>query len=89
MSLTEDRGELPVHTIDAVPWAELPDRCIIQLHWHPVEPLLSRFRHRLRVVTVTRHPLAVLVSILQYCQHIDETWKWLSGREEVKRAPQA
>jgi hypothetical protein len=73
-------GEIAVHRPADVPWDDLPPRCILQLHWHNVEPLTSLLRaHRFRTLTLVRHPFEALISVLQYCQHIDETYKWLDG----------
>ena len=33
--------EYAVHTPDGLPWTELPDRCIVQLHWRK-EPAFER-----------------------------------------------
>jgi hypothetical protein len=74
------RGELAVHEPGHVPWGDLPADCVLELHWRRAEPLTALVRtHGFRVVTLARHPLAVLISILQYAQHIDETVKWLRG----------
>jgi hypothetical protein len=74
------KGELAVHDPADVPWNDLPARCILQLHWHRTEPFTALLRqHRFRTLTLVRHPLDVLVSILQLSQHTRETGCWLKS----------
>jgi hypothetical protein len=80
-------GELFVHDPSQVPWDNLPPRCILQLHWHRVEPFLTLLRkHRFRSLTLVRHPLDVLISVLQLSQHTTETACWL-GSEGGDESP--
>ena len=48
----------------------IPDRCIVQLHWYR-EPNLQRFLNdrRFKTLVLARHPLDVLVSILNFIRH--------------------
>ncbi len=72
--------EWEVHSPDEVDWARLSSRCILQLHWHRVEPFTSLLdRHQFRVVVLSRHPLDVLVSILHFAPHEPQTARWLEG----------
>jgi hypothetical protein len=72
--------ELAVHRPDDVPWTTLPPRCVLQLHWHFGEPFRSLLEeHQFRVVTLARHPIDVLISVLRYASNETETWRWLDG----------
>jgi hypothetical protein len=80
-------GELAVHLPGDVPWAALPERCVLQLHWHRVEPFVSLLReHRFRVVTLARHPIDVLISILRFAPYQPATARWLAGEGGDERA---
>ena len=69
--------DLAVHTPEEIPWDEL-DSVILQLHWMPTPALLAMFEERgVRVVSIARHPLDVLVSIVQYARSGKETARWL------------
>ena len=71
---------LAVPRPDDLDWAGLPEECVLQLHWHRTPALLQRLgQEGFRVVSVTRHPLDVLISILQFCLHDDSTLQWLDG----------
>lgn len=77
--------ELPVHHPGDLEWSRLPDRAVIQLHW-PRTTYLQRLLEGagFKVVTITRHPFDVLVSILRLAQTEPETlgWLWGSGGDE-------
>lgn len=66
------------------PWElldrELPARCIVQVHW-PCEPELRAFlgEHHFRPAVILRHPLDVLISILQFAPHEPQTACWMDG----------
>ena len=76
----QPNGELAVHHPDDVPWADLPARSVLQIHWHHADPLKTLLRtHRFRPVTLVRHPLDVLISILQLSPHSEETARWMDG----------
>lgn len=69
-----------VHHPDAVDWTSQPARTVCQLHWLPDDDLLRAWRtHGVRVVSIARHPLDVLVSILNFAQEARETGRWLGG----------
>ena len=72
--------ELSVDTPAAVPWTGLPDDVVLQLHWPPAGDLLDALDgHGFRTVVVARHPLDVLISILQFAQTEGRTARWLNG----------
>ncbi len=71
-----------VHHPCALDWSALSDRCIVQLHWHPTELFRNLLdAHGFRVVTIVRHPLDVLLSILHFCGNEPETLCWLQGED--------
>ena len=71
---------LSAHRPARVDWSALPAECVFQLHWH-YDPDLVRLldEHGFRVATLARHPLDVLMSILQFARHAD-TDGWLDAR---------
>jgi hypothetical protein len=76
--------DLPVasrHELADADWAALPEALALQIHW-PREPgFLDRLRaHGFRVLTVARHPLDVLISILHVAVYDVESERWLAGR---------
>ena len=76
-----------VHSPREVDWSALPDRYVLQIHWPPSESWLRRLRqHNFRVVSIARHPAAVLLSILRFAQRDDSTSRWLLGRAGNERA---
>ncbi|HEY3962108.1 MAG TPA: methyltransferase domain-containing protein [Gaiellaceae bacterium] len=74
--------ELSVDTPAGVLWGELPADVVVQLHWPPT----AQLQHDLKAagfstVALARHPLDVLLSILQFAQHEARTARWLNGAE--------
>jgi hypothetical protein len=65
---------------DEVDWGNLPARCVVQLHWLP-QPALRETLDRNRVVpiTIARHPLDVLISILHFATTWPKTALWAGG----------
>lgn len=62
----------------------VPERCVFQLHWYR-EPNFQDFlaKHRFRIVTLARHPLDVLISVLHFVRHEPATARWLNGNCEI------
>lgn len=61
-------------------WAELLPECVLQIHW----PRTAEFDSRLaengfRVLTIARHPLDVLISVLHFAWYEPTTADWLRG----------
>lgn len=52
----------------------IPDRCVLQIHWYR-EPNFQRFlfENRFKVVSIARHPLDVLISILHFIRYDQST----------------
>ena len=72
--------EVSAHTPGEVDWGGLPERCVLQIHWPRTRPFRTMLRrNRFRVVALARHPLDVLLSILQFAPHEPETARWLDG----------
>ena len=73
--------ELPVHHPGDLDWTSLPERVVIQLHWPRTKYLQSLLEGaKVKVVTLSRHPFDILVSILRFAQTEPETIGWLWGR---------
>ncbi len=63
--------EISVHFPENIPWKTLPERCVIQIHWYPIEPFVSQLAEEgIRVVVMARHPLDVLMSWLNYSFYV-------------------
>ncbi|WP_143392854.1 sulfotransferase domain-containing protein [Fimbriiglobus ruber] len=70
-----------VHDVADGNWREMPARHIIQLHHAPDPEFLALLQeYACRPFVIARHPLDVLVSILQFSVHEQETSRWLGGR---------
>jgi hypothetical protein len=75
-----DGVELSEHRPRDFAWDALPHATTLQLHWYPTSQfraLLSK--HDFSVVTIARHPLDVLMSVLHFCRHEANTTQWLDG----------
>lgn len=78
---------LTAHTPDDVPWSALPGRCVLQLHWPYDRDVVERLADaRFQVVVLARHPLDVLISILNFARRAEETGSWLAGEEGDEEA---
>ncbi|CAN5193319.1 hypothetical protein BH10PLA2_BH10PLA2_11310 [soil metagenome] len=74
-----------VHSPIELDWESLPPDSILQIHWHPEPSFLARLDNGgFRVVVVARHPLDVLISILQFSLH-EPTARWLEGEAGNER----
>ena len=70
-----------------VDWEQLPRRCIMQLHWKCDPALVFTLKtNGFRLLTVCRHPLDVLISILHFSSVHAGTSSWLDGRGGDERA---
>jgi hypothetical protein len=62
-----------------VPWQDLPPECAIILHWRRTPELVKLLQiHRFQAITMARHPLDVLLSILHFTLR-EPTDGWLEG----------
>ncbi len=72
--------EFAVHRPCDLHWAELPARCIVQMHWRAKPDVWKISRDfGFQPITIVRHPLDVLISILHFCNFELETNYWLDG----------
>ena len=72
--------EVSAHTPREVDWEGLPERCVLQIHWPRTRAFRTTLRRNgFRVVVLARHPLDVLLSILQFAPHEPETARWLDS----------
>lgn len=74
--------ELAVHNYTEL--KSIPERAILQVHWYR-EPCFQHFlrKHNFKIVVLTRHPLDVLISILNFIRHEPLTSRWLEGNAEI------
>jgi hypothetical protein len=88
-SLLADAYELPevaIHNPADVDWNTLPPDCVLQIHWHRTASFVRTLQEAgFRILTLVRHPLDVLLSILQFCQHDRSTLRWLDGENGNER----
>jgi hypothetical protein len=76
---------LTAHNPGEADWMTLPPACLLQIHWHRTGPFLTRLtQHRFRVVTISRHPLDVLISLLHHALHTLED-RALEGQDGSER----
>lgn len=69
-----------VHLPEDLNWAQLPENCVVQLHWHRSEKFVDLLKgNQFKVITISRHPLDVLISILHFSQYEPQTANWLNG----------
>jgi hypothetical protein len=74
--------QLAVHNYTEL--GSIPERAIVQLHWYR-EPGFQRFLrdYGFKTLVLARHPLDVLVSILNFIRHEPLTARWLDGNAEI------
>lgn len=69
-----------IHRPTDMDWATMPEKFVLQIHWHPKQEFLDLLReHGFKVVVLGRHPADVLLSIWQFCQKEKDTASWLCG----------
>lgn len=75
-----DAVEVAEHRPADFDWEGLPHAATLQLHWYPTSHFRALLKaHRFTAVTIIRHPLDVLLSILHFCRHEANTAQWLDG----------
>ena len=68
-----------VHYPEDLDWENLPNGLALQIHWRRSPGFERRLRENgFRVLVLSRHPLDVLISILQFCWR-SSTSEWLAG----------
>jgi hypothetical protein len=70
-----------VNTPEQLEWHRIPDRCVLHFHW-PAEAEFVRQLERceFKPLTLLRHPLDVLISILHFTSVSQDTSVWAGGR---------
>lgn len=62
-------------------WGRLPEEVVHQMHWSRTPEFLAKLsEHGFRVVTLARHPLDALISVLHFAWYDRGTAGWLLGR---------
>ncbi len=80
-----DLEQISVHNPKDLPRVP-PERFIFQLHWYRRSDFVSYLReHGFRTVTIARHPLDVLLSVLQFIRFEPQTARWLEGDAEIPK----
>jgi hypothetical protein len=87
LSRVYDLPRLSPVNVPNVNWSALPPSCVMILHWRREATLVDLLRrHRFHVLSLARHPLDVLVSILHYTLR-EPTSGWLQheagGEREI------
>jgi hypothetical protein len=81
--------EYAAHEPEEIAWQDLPPGCIVAMHAHAT-PAFRQFLAdgEFRVLVTTRHPLDVLISILQFSKREPTTAQWLNreGGDETSLA---
>jgi hypothetical protein len=69
-----------VHRPEDLDWENLPENTIVQIHWRKSSEFLWLLSsHGFQIVTIARHPLDVLISILHFSSFEPQTALWLAG----------
>ena len=85
LSKLYDLKEYAIHRPDDIDWVSLPNRCILQIHWHRDPGMISLLDlHGFKMITISRHPLDVLISILHFSSYEPQTSQWLDGEGGVE-----
>jgi hypothetical protein len=72
--------ETAAHSPQEIAWSTLPPECIVAMHWHFSDEFARFLRHRkFFPIVIVRHPLDVLISILQFAKGEPATARWLGG----------
>jgi hypothetical protein len=65
--------QIAAHRPSTLNWNELPERCVLQIHWRPDHTLVDLLeQHKVHVIAMSRHPLDLLMSVLNYSYYIHE-----------------
>ena len=78
---------LATHALGEAEWAAMPAEVVCQSHWPRTPGLAARAAAEgFRVLTLARHPLDVLISVLHFARHEPQTRFWLGGAGGDERA---
>ncbi len=71
---------IAAHSPGDIDWGNLPERSIIQIHWHATTELLNLLEEQsIQALSICRHPLDILISILHFAPYESQTRFWLMG----------
>ncbi len=81
-----DLAEYAVHSVNELDWDSLPAACVVSMHLRET----AAFRQFLdglgfREIVTMRHPLDVLISILQFSQNDPTTYRWVGAEDGDER----
>lgn len=69
-----------IHRPNDLDWGKLAENCVVQIHWHKFSEFSTFLETQgFRVITIARHPLDVLISILHFSMFEPQTACWLDG----------
>lgn len=73
--------QIAVHSVEDLNWENFPsENCVLQLHWHRTKQFKClMMENNFKIVVLQRHPLDVLLSILQFAHQEPQTVHWLNG----------
>lgn len=87
VTLYPQAAGMAVHNPAELDWDHLPPDCVLQVHWQRTPWFVERLeKNGFQVVTLARHPLSLLVSILQFVLHDASSARWLEGEEGNERS---
>jgi len=76
--------ERAAHTPEVLFEPPLPDRLVMQIHWLPDRQFCQRLeQEQISIITLARHPLDLLLSILHFIHHEPTTVNWLEGAGKI------
>lgn len=65
---------------------KFPEKFIFQLHWEMEENLKNfLYNENFKIITLTRNPLDIFISILRFIKYEKEVEKWLDGKLELNQ----
>ncbi len=79
-----DLEELAAHTPQELFSQEFPERLVAQIHWLPEKNFCHTLSMQgIKVITIARHPLDTLLSILHFIQHEPKVARWMDGAGKI------
>lgn len=81
LAMLLDAEQIAVHSPDDLDWNNLPpENCVLQLHWRKTSAFKRILvENNFNIIVLQRHPLDVLLSILQFAPQEPQTMHWLNG----------
>lgn len=81
---------LNMHRVAVHNWLDIdnniPERIILQIHWYR-EPNFQKWlkEHKFQVLSITRHPLDILLSVIHFIKFAKQTDRWLEGNVSIPK----